>query len=82
MTLVNSQKWQEEHLLSLLVHQLHERRMIPADGQCYSLAPHPRLSGRIDINHAMVMEIDAWQAVCAAAAALKTGTKITAFRVR
>lgn len=45
MALVNSQQWQEEHLLSLLVYQLHERQTIPAQGQCYGFAPHPRLSG-------------------------------------
>jgi hypothetical protein len=66
LTLMNSQQWQEDHLLSLFVYQLHERKLIPAAGQCYGFAPHPRLSGRIDLNHAIIMEIGAWQAVCAA----------------
>lgn len=82
MASVNSQEWQEEHLLSRLVCQLHERGSIPAEGQCYGFAPHPRVSGRIDVNHAMVTEIGAWQAVSAATASLKTGTTITALRVR
>jgi hypothetical protein len=81
MALVNSQQWQEEHLLSLLVYQLQERQTIPADGQCYGFAPHPRLSGRIDVNQAMIVEIGAWQAICAAAIALKPGTRVEAVRI-
>jgi hypothetical protein len=65
MDLVNSQDWQEQHLLSLIVLQLHERNVAPAEGQCYGLAPHPILSGRIDIDHALIMPIGAWQSVCA-----------------
>ena len=81
MSLVNSQEWQEDHLLSLLVHQLHERKTIPAEGQCYGFAPHPRLSGSIDVNQAMIMEIGAWQSICAATLALKTGTTVAAVKV-
>lgn len=81
MALVNSQGRQEDHLLSLLVYQLHERRIIPAEGQCYGFAPHPLLTGRIDVNQAMVVEIGAWQAVCAATIALKEGTTVRAVAV-
>jgi hypothetical protein len=70
MALVNSREWQEDHLLSLFVYQLHERKMVPVHGECYGFAPHPRLSGRLDINQAMIMEIGAWQAICAATLAL------------
>ncbi len=65
MGLVNSQDWQEEHLLSLIVFQLHERNIVPAEGQCYGFAPHPMLSGRIDANDALIMPIGAWQYLCA-----------------
>jgi len=63
--LVNSREWQEEHLLSLVVYQLHERKIIPDQGQCYGFTLHPHLLGRLDSSQAMVMEIGAWQAVCA-----------------
>lgn len=63
--LVNSQEWQEEHLLSRVVYQLHKRKIIPAQGQCYGFLPHPRLLGRLDSSQALIMEIGAWQAVCA-----------------
>ena len=76
MALANSREWQEDHLLSLFVYELHERKIIPAQGQCYGFAPHPRLSGRLDINQVMIMEIGAWQAICAAILALKIGTTI------
>lgn len=63
--LVNTAKWQEEHLMSLIVQQLHDRKVFPLAGQCYGFAPHPVLVGRIDVDRAMVMEIGVWQYLCA-----------------
>jgi hypothetical protein len=63
--LVNSATWHEQHLLSRQVLELHERGIIPQPGQCYGFAPHPALSGRIDIAHAMLMDIGVWQYICA-----------------
>lgn len=64
-SLVNSQAWQEQHLLSFQVAQLHERSIIPQAGQCYAFAPHPALIGRIDIERVMLMDIGVWQHICA-----------------
>jgi hypothetical protein len=64
-SLVNSQAWQEQHLLSFQVGQLHERGIIPQAGQCYAFAPHPALLGRIDIERVLLMDIGVWQHVCA-----------------
>jgi hypothetical protein len=64
-SLVNSQDWQEHYLLSLLVYQLHERGVVPPPGQCYALAPHPMFSGRIDIDHVMLLNTGVWQTICA-----------------
>ncbi|HEV7507300.1 MAG TPA: hypothetical protein VGS07_20595 [Thermoanaerobaculia bacterium] len=64
-SLVNTQAWQEQHLLSLQVSQLHERGLIPKAGQCYAFAPHPALLGRIDIAQVMLMDIGVWQHICA-----------------
>ena len=64
-SLVNSQTWQEQHLLSFQVAQLHERGIIPQAGQCYAFAPHPALLGRIDIERVMLMDIGVWQHICA-----------------
>ena len=55
--LLNTQEWQEQHLLSFQVAQLHERGIIPAVGQCYAFTPHPGLIGRIDIERVMLMDI-------------------------
>jgi hypothetical protein len=63
-SLLNTPEWQEEHLLSFQVYQLHGRGLIPGPGQCYALAPHPRISGWIDIDHATLMQIGAWQHIC------------------
>lgn len=63
--MVNDPTWQEEHLLSFLVHDLYERGMMPFDKQCYGFAPHPTLSGRIDISDVTIFDISTWQSLCA-----------------
>jgi len=65
LALANTQTWQEEHLLSLVVYQLHERGIIPQQGQCYGFAPHPAWSGDADIEQVIVMPISVWQRICA-----------------
>ena len=65
--LVNSQEWQEDHLLSYQVYQLHQRGLVPGHRQCYGFAPHPIFTGRIDIDTVMIMDILAWQSICAQA---------------
>ncbi len=45
--MVTEVQWQEEHLLSWLVYQLHEDGKIPGIGQCYGFAPHPQLADRL-----------------------------------
>jgi hypothetical protein len=64
-SLLNTPAWQEEHLLSFQVLQLHERGVIPRLGQCYGFAPHPTLTGRIDIDTVVLMSIGVWQRICA-----------------
>jgi hypothetical protein len=62
---INLPRWQEEHLLSLQVQGLHERGIVPPAGQCYAFAPHPVWTGKIELEHAMLMPIGAWQSICA-----------------
>jgi hypothetical protein len=45
--------------------QLHERGIVQQLGQCHAFAPHPAPSGRIEIEHVMVMDIGVWQQICA-----------------
>ncbi|MEP6671002.1 MAG: hypothetical protein ABJF10_17715 [Chthoniobacter sp.] len=63
--IVNRVEWQEQHLLSAHVAQLHERGLIPGAGECYGFAPHPIFTGRIDIGLARVMSIRVWQSIAA-----------------
>ncbi len=63
-SMMNQQSWQEQHLLSLLVLSLHEKGIIPKEGECYAFAPHPILTGKIQLEHVMVMEIGVWQHIC------------------
>jgi hypothetical protein len=62
---MNRQDWQEDHLLSLQVYDLHKRGMVPTEGQCYGFAPHPILAGKIDIDQVMILSIPVWQTICA-----------------
>ncbi len=61
MESVNSVEWQERHLLSFHVARLHERGLIPGIGECYGFAPHPILTGHIDLDLAIIMTIPVWQ---------------------
>jgi hypothetical protein len=63
-SLVNDQTWQEEHFLSLLVLRLHEQGTIPENHQCYAVAPHPALGGKLEPEFIMVMDISVWQTIC------------------
>jgi hypothetical protein len=63
--LVNSREWQEDHLMSLQVLELHSRGLVPGPNHCYAFAPHPTVVGRIDLDQAMLMDIGAWQHICA-----------------
>jgi hypothetical protein len=65
--LVNNADWQENHLLSLLVAQLHERNIVPPPGQCYAIAPHPVWTGTINLDQVMLMDTGIWQHICAQA---------------
>jgi hypothetical protein len=61
---VNSQEWQEEHLYSLLIYELHESGKIAAKGQCYAVTPHPVFGGRLEPEFIMVIDRDIWQSIC------------------
>jgi len=62
--LVNNREWQEERLLSQLIYNLHAKGVIPEAGQCYGFAPHPALSGRIDSNDVILIDVRVWQSIC------------------
>jgi hypothetical protein len=63
--LVNSQPWQELHLLSLQVYDLQRRGLVPGAGKCYGFTPHPAWTGKIDASMAVIMDIPVWQWICA-----------------
>jgi hypothetical protein len=58
---VNSQAWQEIHLLSRLVYELLVAGKVAGRSESYSLIPHPVFGGA-NPNH--VDEIDLWQSIC------------------
>lgn len=64
-SLMNQREWQEQHLLSRLVLSFHEKGIIPKEDECYAFAPHPTLTGKISLDHVMIMKIGVWQHICA-----------------
>ena len=72
---VNDTRWQEDHLLSNQVWQLHDRGLVPKVGQCYALAPHPVFTGNIDVLHAIIMDIEVWQNICVQVFSRKNGNE-------
>jgi hypothetical protein len=63
--LMEDRGWQEEHFLSLLIWQLHEQGIAPGAGQCYGVAPHPLLGGKLVRENILLMPLGAWHLVCA-----------------
>jgi Domain of unknown function (DUF1851) len=70
---VNTQKWQEVHLLSAQVHELHQQGKIPGSGQCYGFAPHPVFTGKLELSTVMILDILVWQSICAQVFAPRSG---------
>jgi hypothetical protein len=62
--LMNTQKWQEENLLSEGVALLADRGMRRQPQQCFAPVPHPVLSGSIDWSNIMLMDAVAWHSIC------------------
>jgi hypothetical protein len=62
---VNRRDWQELHLLSLQIYDLHQRGIIAGSGQCYGFVRHPAFVGKIEVSSAMVMDIPVCQSICA-----------------
>jgi hypothetical protein len=63
--LVNSREWQEEHLASELVWQLHQRGLKPAAGECYAISPHPAFTSNIALEQITPMSLAVWLSICA-----------------
>ena len=61
---VNTQEWQEEHLLSLLIYDLHQQGKIAAKGQSYAVVPHPAFGGRLEPDSVTVVDRRVWQSIC------------------
>ncbi|WP_369644357.1 hypothetical protein [Variovorax sp. V118] len=64
-TLMNSQPWQEQHLLSNGVALLKERGVSRSVGQFFGFAPHPVFAGKIDWSRVMPLDTVVWNSICA-----------------
>jgi hypothetical protein len=71
---VNRGRWQEVYLLSLHVYRLHQAGIVPDEGECYALTPHPLRGGLaitgdgpLALDRVRVMDVGEWQSLCAEA---------------
>ena len=62
--MINSPKWQEEHLLTSGIALLLERGMQRGAGQFYGFAPHPALAGQVDWSSVMLLDAPVWHSIC------------------
>jgi hypothetical protein len=76
-TLLANPDWVDEFLLVPLVARLRREGKVPGPGECYGFAPPPRLSGTINPAHALVMNLEAWQLICAQFARVPPGTPVS-----
>ena len=63
--LMNSPKWQEQHLLSQGVALLKEKGVPRGPSQFFGFAPHPSFVGKIDWARVMPLDAAVWNSICA-----------------
>ncbi|MGO2111769.1 MAG: T6SS immunity protein Tdi1 domain-containing protein [Pseudoclavibacter sp.] len=63
--LMNTPEWARDALLVEGVALMHQRGIVPAEGECYAFAPHPVLTGTINWDHVMTMSAVVWHSICA-----------------
>jgi hypothetical protein len=63
--LMNSPKWQEQHLLSQGVALLKEKGVTRGPSQFFGFAPHPSFVGKIDWSRVMPFDAAVWISICA-----------------
>ena len=63
--LMNSRKWQEQHLLTEGVALLKEKGISRTSGQFFAFAPHPSIAGKIVWSTVMPFDAVVWNSICA-----------------
>jgi hypothetical protein len=68
---VNSREWQERHLLSRAVFDLHAAGVVASGSDCYAIAPHPALGGpnpargdALQPEFTKPVTLRVWQSIC------------------
>ena len=83
--LINTREKQEQWLLSELVFTLHEKKIIPARGECYSFKLPLILGGKAVSDNVEVCDFRVWVSICGQiheqTRGLPEGTRISGFRV-
>ena len=72
VSLINTREGRDALLLAGLVSELHDAGKVPAQGQCYALAPHPAFGGpnpytggAVNTRFVLVTDVIVWQSICA-----------------
>jgi len=62
--LFSNPEWAEENLITNLVLLAEEKGIKREAHQVFAFAPHPCLTGSLDIEHLMPMEVNIWHQLC------------------
>jgi len=62
--LFSNPEWAEESLITNLVLLANEKGIKREPYQVFAFAPHPCMTGSLDIEHIMPMEVNTWHQLC------------------
>ena len=62
--LFSNPEWAEENLITNLVLLADEKGIKREPHQVFAFAPHPCMTGSLDIEHLMPMEVNIWHQLC------------------
>ena len=62
--LFSNSEWAEENLITNLVLLADEQGIKREPHQVFAFAPHPCMTGSLDIEHLMPMEVNTWHHLC------------------
>lgn len=62
--LFSNSEWAEENLITNLALLADEQGIKREPHQVFAFAPHPCMTGKLDIEHLMPMEVNTWHHLC------------------
>jgi len=81
--LINQRENQYEWMLAGMISDLHDRGLVPKEGECYALKTHPAIGGKLELENIIVMPLLVWSILSGQLyRQVKDGVTITEFKLR